>query len=75
MFTRGEVVKVLTFMDGIVTRRVVGETASTVFLCNESEFQSAARDGREPTSIGFPIGDVIQNAENEKGTVKDHATD
>jgi hypothetical protein len=56
-------------MDGIVERRVTGETAGTVFLCNESEFQSARIEGREPISIGFPIVDVVENPDNAELSV------
>ena len=48
-------------MDGVVLRRVVGEVPGTVFLCNESEFQSAQIERREPTAIGFPAFDIVLN--------------
>lgn len=66
MFEFGEIVKVRTFIDGIVERRVVGGVDATVFLCDESEFQSARKGNREPVAIGFPVADVILDDEKKK---------
>jgi hypothetical protein len=61
MLEIGQIVKVQTFMDGIVERRVVGMGPGVIYLCNESEFQSAKGDDREPEAIGFPLVDVVEN--------------
>jgi hypothetical protein len=66
MFEYGEIVRVNTFIDGVVERRVVGGVPGTVFLCNESEFQSAQRENRDPVAIGFPLADVILDDEKKK---------
>jgi hypothetical protein len=57
-------VEVKMFMDGIITRRVVGESGrGTVYLCNETEFQNAQKEKRQPVTIGFPIEDVEADRE------------
>ena len=60
MYEYGEIVKVQTFMDGIVERRVVGGAKGTVHLCNESEFEQAKQENRDPVAVGFPASDIIE---------------
>lgn len=66
MFEYGEVVKVQTFRDGLVERRVVGSAKGTVYLCNESEFVEAKKEKRQPDALGFPVEDIIRERESAK---------
>jgi hypothetical protein len=68
MYEVGEIVKVKTFMDGIVERRVTGSRVGTIYLCNESEFQAALKEGREPNAAGFPETDIVEK-ESQHGLI------
>lgn len=39
-------------------RRVVKDLGHTVVICNESEYQRALVEDREPQGVGFPRTDV-----------------
>jgi hypothetical protein len=61
-FEKGDLVRVKAYPNQILERRVVGTVDDKkVLLCNEDEFNAALADNREPTSIGFPVTDVIIN--------------
>ena len=49
----GDLVKVKTFGEGIVERRVVEILRNTVYICTENEWRSAATEGRQPSCAGF----------------------
>ncbi|MEQ1606123.1 MAG: hypothetical protein ABL999_14775 [Pyrinomonadaceae bacterium] len=62
LYTKGDRIIVKAFPDRTLERRVAGMLdGKTVFVCNDEEFNAALEEGREPTSIGFPITDVIIN--------------
>lgn len=62
MFNYGDIVRVRAFRDEILTRRVVGDNGrSTVYLCNEFEFQAAKQENREPGAVGFPVSDILDD--------------
>jgi len=67
MFKYGEIVKVHTFRDGIVIRRVVGTAPGTVHLCNESEFVAAEKENRKPVAVGFPLVDIVPDQPTDNG--------
>lgn len=52
--TVGAIVKVRCYGGEILTRRVVLDRGRTVVVCNEAEYQDAAREARYPDGIGFP---------------------
>lgn len=61
-FEKGDIVRVKAYPNEILERRVVGTIEDKkILLCNDEEFNAALEEGREPTSIGFPITDVIIN--------------
>ena len=67
MLNFGDIVLVKAFPNQTLTRRVVAVIDNeTVLLCNEEEFQSALKEHRKPTAIGFPIYDVIESKNDQK---------
>lgn len=42
-----------------IIRRVVAEEGNTVYVTKEEEYQRAATEAREPTSVGFPANAII----------------
>ncbi len=63
MFKIGETLKIRTFGGKVVDRTLVDEAHGRVYVCTEVEFAAAARENREPLSLGFPSVDVVQNAD------------
>lgn len=60
MWNFGDTVKVRAFIDGVVERRVIGSGFGKVYVCKESEFQSALKENREPVGMGFPLADIVE---------------
>lgn len=49
----GDLVKVKTFAEGVVERRVVEILRNTVYICTENEWRNAASEERAPSCAGF----------------------
>ena len=56
----GEVVEVREYGGNKLVRRVVADRGATVVICNEAEYTTAPRQGREPQGIGFPRDSVCK---------------
>ena len=63
-FQRGQIVKVKAYGGEMLERRVVADLGRTVVICNEEEYQTANRGGRQPEGVGFPRADILQQAES-----------
>ncbi len=62
MLNFGDIVQVKAFPNQVLERQVVSvKNSQTVLLCNEEEFQAALKEDRAPSSIGFPIHDIIED--------------
>lgn len=59
---RGETVRLQAYGDREIARRFVAATEVTVYVCTDSEYKAAAREGREPRCVGFSIDYVIGGA-------------
>ena len=59
----GEILQVRTFDRGIVERQLVRVSGDIAELTTPEEYQAAAREGREPIRIGFPVQDVKREKE------------
>jgi hypothetical protein len=59
----GDLVKVKTFAEGVVERRVVEIVRNTVYICTENEWRTSAAEGRKPDCAGFKREYVIGKAE------------
>lgn len=44
---------------GVIKRVVVQDLGETLLVCLPEEFERAAKEKREPISVGFPRSDVI----------------
>ncbi len=51
--TVGKVLTLVSDNDVVIQRRLVAVENGLFFVCKEEEFQAAAKEGREPTCIGF----------------------
>jgi hypothetical protein len=60
--SKGEIVTVCLYGGKTAPRRVIADKGKFVVVCHEDEYQSAEADGREPTGIGFPREDVIEQS-------------
>jgi hypothetical protein len=49
----GDLVKVKTFGERIVERRVVEILRNTVYICTENEWRNATTERRRPSCAGF----------------------
>lgn len=49
----GDLVKVETFSECVVERKVVDIKGDTVYICSEKEWLSSQKDHREPICVGF----------------------
>jgi hypothetical protein len=49
----GDLIEVQTFSEGVVRRRVVEIKGDTVYICLETEWEDASKQGREPECVGF----------------------
>jgi len=56
----GQLVTVRLYGGATAQRRVVSVKRDVVVICAEEEYQSALREGREPSGLGFPREDVIE---------------
>jgi hypothetical protein len=54
----GGLAEAVAFRGQKIIRRVVEISNETVYLCLESEWKSANKEGREPQCVGFPRKDV-----------------
>jgi hypothetical protein len=59
----GDLVKVRTFSEGIVERRVVEILRNTVYICTENEWRISAAEGRQPGCAGFKREYVLAGAD------------
>ena len=49
----GDLIKVQSFKDGALDRRIVEIYGETVYVCTDQEWQNAQNDRREPECVGF----------------------
>lgn len=56
----GDSVRVQAYGGEQLVRRVVEVKGDVVLICRDEEFQAAAKEGREPVSIGFKTKDVVE---------------
>jgi hypothetical protein len=54
-------VKLLAFGHEVITRRVVEVRPGVVYVCREDEYERAARERREPITVGFASADVLES--------------
>lgn len=59
----GELVRVRAFGGKELIRRLVAVRQGIALVCNDEEYQAARKDNREPTCIGFRVGDVLGKAD------------
>lgn len=59
----GDLVKVKTFAEGVVERRIVEIMRNTVYICTENEWRNAVADGRQPSCAGFKREYVLGKAD------------
>jgi len=57
----GTTVKLLAFGNEVITRRVVEVRPGVVYVCREDEYERAARERREPITVGFASADVLES--------------
>ena len=57
----GQIVGVRIYGGKVVKRRLVRVSAGVAVVTTQSEWETAAREGREPVCIGFPVADVTQS--------------
>ena len=57
---KGDIVKVRALGERILTRRLVEVRGHTALICNDEEYQSAIKEKRQPTCIGFPVEAIIE---------------
>ena len=55
----GDSVRVRAYGGEQLVRRVVGVKGEVVLICRDEEFLAAAKEGREPVSVGFKVKDVV----------------
>ncbi len=53
MMEIGKRVRLKAYGGEIIERRVVAVEGDTVAVCTEKEYAQAAKEGREPLSVGF----------------------
>jgi hypothetical protein len=56
----GDKVQVTDALGRILKRIVVAIERPNVFICKEEEYNSAQKEGRSPTCIGFKAWDVVE---------------
>jgi hypothetical protein len=61
---KGQVVTALLYGGGEALRRVVADKGDVVVICSEEEYKRADRERREPSGVGFPREDVIDQSEH-----------
>jgi hypothetical protein len=61
----GQKVTVFLFGGGKAQRRVVADKKDVVVICSEDEYQSAIREGRPPSGLGFPREDIEEFSERK----------
>lgn len=49
----GDTVRLKAYGGEIIERRVVAVEGDTVAVCTDQEYAQAAKEGREPLSVGF----------------------
>jgi hypothetical protein len=57
---KGDLVKVKAYGGQMIVRRVVEVRERSVILTTKEEYETAAREKREPICIGFPLSDVVE---------------
>ncbi len=58
---RGQWVRLKAY-GGEITRRVVGKTESSVIVCTDEEYETAAKEKREPKAVGFSKASLLNEA-------------
>ena len=51
--TVGQVLKLISYQDVVIQRRLVAVENGLFFVCKEDEFEAAREERREPNCIGF----------------------
>ncbi|MGD1072925.1 MAG: hypothetical protein ABSB15_22615 [Bryobacteraceae bacterium] len=62
----GQRVNVLLYGGATGQRRVVADKGDIVVICSEEEYQSALREKRPPSGLGFPKEDVLDGTPEKK---------
>lgn len=56
----GDLIQLKTYGGQVVERRVVDVRERSVIVTTKKEYETAAREKREPICIGFPLSDVVE---------------
>ena len=59
--SKGELVTVKLYGGKTAVRRVVAVKSKVIVICSEEEYVTAEREGREPSGLGFPREDILEN--------------
>ena len=68
--TPGEKVSVVDAFGKVLRRVVVAVERPNVYICTPEEWEAAKAEKREPTSIGFKVGQVMYEGDACPVTVK-----
>lgn len=60
--SRGNKVKVTDAFGNQLLRIIVEKSGPILFVCHPNEWEQATIQNREPESIGFRIGDVVNES-------------
>lgn len=55
----GDTLSLVADGDVVIKRKLVSEENGVVYVCKEEEFDSAAKEKREPVCIGFKLEYVV----------------
>ena len=57
---QGQAVRVKAFGGVVLQRIVIMSLTETIVVCHPDEWKAAAREGRRPEGIGFPVSSVVR---------------
>jgi hypothetical protein len=60
----GDLVKVRTFSEGTVERRIVEILRNTVYICTKNEWRNAVKEHRQPSCAGFKREYILADGDN-----------